>query len=203
MSGTPTSRSIRSAPTERGIAYGTRVPRRRSLRSSPRAGEPSTWRRETGGPTTRTFRYARCETPYVSRSNVADEGCAGIYRQLYTVTHLRAYGASLQRRCDDCSNAGDRAMSLEKSVRSSAYLPRTLSLDSIRRTYIPKNGKMRPLGFRPSDKTAARRSALPRRITSRVQPALYGFNQTRLSHRPGGSPSIGESNGMSGDLVQC
>src|SRR5258705_78797 len=30
MSGTPTSRSTRSAPTERGIAYGTRVPGRRT-----------------------------------------------------------------------------------------------------------------------------------------------------------------------------
>jgi hypothetical protein len=50
-------------PEERGIAYGTRVLRRRSLRSSLRTGEPSTWRRETGGQTTRTSRYARCETP--------------------------------------------------------------------------------------------------------------------------------------------
>src|SRR5262245_7132885 len=63
MSGTPTSRSTRSAPTERGIAYRTRVPRRRSLRSSRRAGEPSTGRRETGDLTTKTSRYARCETP--------------------------------------------------------------------------------------------------------------------------------------------
>ena len=63
MSGTPTSRSTRSAPTERGIAYQTRVSRRRSLRSSPRTGEPSTWRRETGGLMTKMSRYARCETP--------------------------------------------------------------------------------------------------------------------------------------------
>ena len=58
MSGAPTSRSTRSASTERGIAYGTRVLWRRSLRSSPRTGEPSTWRRETGGLTTRTSRFA-------------------------------------------------------------------------------------------------------------------------------------------------
>jgi hypothetical protein len=63
MSGTAMSRSTRSAPTERGIAYRTRVPRRRSLRSSPRTGEPSTWRRETGGLMTKMSRYARCETP--------------------------------------------------------------------------------------------------------------------------------------------
>ena len=56
MSGTPTSRSTRSAPTERGIAYGTRVLWQRSLRSSPRTGEPSTWRRETGGRITKTFK---------------------------------------------------------------------------------------------------------------------------------------------------
>src|SRR5215472_1466700 len=43
MSGTPTSCSTRSAPTERGIAYWARAPRRRSLRNSPRTGEPSTW----------------------------------------------------------------------------------------------------------------------------------------------------------------
>src|SRR6516165_10775135 len=41
-------------------------------------GKPTTWRRETGGLTTETFRYARCETPKRSwelSANVADEGC--------------------------------------------------------------------------------------------------------------------------------
>src|ERR1700694_2213438 len=64
--------------TEHGIAYGTRVLGRRSLHSSPRRGKPATWRRETGGLTTQTSRYARCETPKRSwelSANVADEGC--------------------------------------------------------------------------------------------------------------------------------
>jgi hypothetical protein len=39
---------LRLAPRERGIAYGARALRRRSLRSSPRTGEPFTWRREAG-----------------------------------------------------------------------------------------------------------------------------------------------------------
>ena len=56
MSGAPTSRSTCSAPSERGIAYGTRVLWQRSLHSSPRTGEPSTWRRETGGRITKTFK---------------------------------------------------------------------------------------------------------------------------------------------------
>src|SRR5262249_35619665 len=49
MSGAPTSRSTRSAPTERGIAYRARVPGRRSPRSSQRWGKPITGPRGTGG----------------------------------------------------------------------------------------------------------------------------------------------------------
>ena len=45
------------------IAYGTRVLWQQSLRSSPRTGKPSTWRRETGNSTPGLERYARCETP--------------------------------------------------------------------------------------------------------------------------------------------
>jgi len=48
MSGTPNWHSKRSAWTEHGIAYRTRVPRQRSLRSSQRWGKPTTRRRETG-----------------------------------------------------------------------------------------------------------------------------------------------------------
>src|SRR5215831_8657518 len=49
MSGAPTSRSIRSAPPERGMTYRTRVPGSQSSRSSQRWGEPATGRRGTGG----------------------------------------------------------------------------------------------------------------------------------------------------------
>jgi hypothetical protein len=49
MSGAPTSRSTRSAPPERGMAYRTRVPRSQSPRSSQRWGEPTTRQRGTGG----------------------------------------------------------------------------------------------------------------------------------------------------------
>jgi hypothetical protein len=49
MSGVPTSRSIRSAPPERGMPYRTRVPGSQSPRSSQRWGEPATGRRGTGG----------------------------------------------------------------------------------------------------------------------------------------------------------
>jgi hypothetical protein len=38
----------RQALEKFGIAYGARALWRRSLRSSPRTGKPSTWRRETG-----------------------------------------------------------------------------------------------------------------------------------------------------------
>src|SRR3954469_5861086 len=58
MNGTPKSRSIRSTPTERGMAYRARASRSRSLHSSRRSGKPATGRRETGGLTTRTSRYA-------------------------------------------------------------------------------------------------------------------------------------------------
>src|SRR2546425_12325494 len=40
---------VRLSLRECGIAYGTRVLRRRSLHSSQRTGKPSTRRRETGG----------------------------------------------------------------------------------------------------------------------------------------------------------
>src|SRR5688572_24180438 len=46
--GAPTVRSIRLTCSKRGIAYGARALWRRSLHSSPRAGKPSTWRREAG-----------------------------------------------------------------------------------------------------------------------------------------------------------
>jgi hypothetical protein len=49
MSGAPTSRSLRSAPPERGMTYRTRVPGSRSPRSSRRSGKPATGRRGTGG----------------------------------------------------------------------------------------------------------------------------------------------------------
>jgi hypothetical protein len=45
MNETPTSRSTRSAPPERGMAYRTRVPGSRSPRSSRRSGKPATRRR--------------------------------------------------------------------------------------------------------------------------------------------------------------
>lgn len=44
---------LRLANEECGIAYGTRVLWRRSLRSSSRTGKPSTWRREAGVATAR------------------------------------------------------------------------------------------------------------------------------------------------------
>jgi hypothetical protein len=69
--GTPTSRSIRPAQGEYGIAYGTRVLWRRSANSSRgsyappgRTGKPSTRRSGTGvDRSTGMVRYARCETP--------------------------------------------------------------------------------------------------------------------------------------------
>ena len=48
MRGAPTSRSTRSAPPERGMAYGARALGSRSPRSSLRWGKPITWRRGTG-----------------------------------------------------------------------------------------------------------------------------------------------------------
>ena len=56
--GAPKSRSIRRSVRESGIAYGARALWRRSLRSSPRAGKPSTWRREAGVSITQRARYA-------------------------------------------------------------------------------------------------------------------------------------------------
>ena len=54
---------VRNDTVNHEIAYGTRVLWQQSLRSSPRTGKPSTWRRETGNSTPRLRRYARCETP--------------------------------------------------------------------------------------------------------------------------------------------
>jgi hypothetical protein len=54
----PTSRSIRRSVRESGIAYGARALWQRSLRSSPRTGEPSTWQREAGVSITQRARSA-------------------------------------------------------------------------------------------------------------------------------------------------
>jgi hypothetical protein len=43
---------------KRGIAYGARALWQRSLRSSPRTGKPSTWRREAGVQDAKIRRYA-------------------------------------------------------------------------------------------------------------------------------------------------
>ena len=48
---------------KRGIAYRARALWQRSLRSSPRTGKPSTWRREAGVLGSRIQRYAKCRTP--------------------------------------------------------------------------------------------------------------------------------------------
>jgi hypothetical protein len=45
---------------KRGIAYGARALWQRSLRSSPRTGKPSTWRREAGVQGAELQRYAQC-----------------------------------------------------------------------------------------------------------------------------------------------
>src|SRR6266851_4689581 len=54
----PKSRSTRRSVREGGIAYGARALWQRSLRSSPRAGKPSTWRREAGVSITQRERSA-------------------------------------------------------------------------------------------------------------------------------------------------
>jgi hypothetical protein len=66
MSGAPTSRSTRSAPTERGIAYRTRVPGRRSPRSSQRWGKPITGQRGTGGAVSQKERVRNGQLPDLS-----------------------------------------------------------------------------------------------------------------------------------------
>jgi hypothetical protein len=70
MSGGPTSRSLRLAVTEHGMAYGARALGSRSRGSSRGShappgdtGEPCTGRSTTGGRSAGATRYARCETP--------------------------------------------------------------------------------------------------------------------------------------------
>ena len=48
---------------KRGIAYRARALWQRSLRSSPRTGKPSTWRREAGVLGSRIQKYAKCKEP--------------------------------------------------------------------------------------------------------------------------------------------
>src|SRR3954471_17721944 len=73
MDGAPTSRSTRSAPTERGMTYRARAPWSRSLRSSRRPGEPATWRRETGWATSERRRVRDARGPEPSGCRLAGE----------------------------------------------------------------------------------------------------------------------------------
>ena len=68
MSGRPNPCSKRDMMTKHEIACRVRVPRgaapgRRRPRSSRRAGKPPTWRRGSGSPAFRPWRYTRCGSP--------------------------------------------------------------------------------------------------------------------------------------------
>jgi hypothetical protein len=80
MKGAPTSCSTRSAPPERGLAYGARALGRRSPRRRRRWGKPTTGRRGTGELTTHEGRAARGGTPtpsWASSESGADAGSRG------------------------------------------------------------------------------------------------------------------------------
>jgi hypothetical protein len=73
MSGSPTSRSTRSAPTERGMTYRTRVPGSQSPRSSQRWGESATGRRGTGGAASERGRVRDGQLPEPSGGRTTGE----------------------------------------------------------------------------------------------------------------------------------
>ena len=73
MRGAPTSRSLRSAPPERGMTYRTRVPRSQSPHSSQRWGEPATGRRGTGGAAFERERVRDGHLPELSGGRTAGE----------------------------------------------------------------------------------------------------------------------------------
>src|SRR6516165_7721571 len=220
MSGTPTSRSTRSAPSERGIAYGTRVLWQRSLRSSPRTGEPSTWRRETGGRITKTFKVREMRNAETVLGIIRERGSRrlpleDIYRQLYNPDlYLRAYGRIYRN--DGAMTPGSTpetvdAMSLEKIgtiiglLRQERY-----RWTPVRRMYIPKkSGKLRPLGMPTwSDKLLQEviRSLLEAYYEPQFSRHSHGFRPERGCHTALGEITRhwrGVKWYIEGDLVQC
>ena len=220
MSGASTSRSTRSAPSERGIAYGTRVLWQRSLRSSPRTGEPSTWRRETGGRITKTFKVREMRNAETVLGIIRERGSRrlpleDIYRQLYNPDlYLRAYGRIYRN--DGAMTPGSTpetvdAMSLEKIgaiiglLRQERY-----RWTPVRRTYIPKkSGKWRPLGIPTwSDKLLQEviRSLLEAYYEPQFSKHSHGFRSGRGCHTALGEITQhwrGVKWYIEGDLVQC
>ena len=221
MSGTPTSRSTRSAPTERGIAYGARAPRRRSLRSSPRAGKPPTWRRETGGSDGQRRRYARCGTPkrswdhprtWQTRTAAGGRLSTTVQPDLY----LRAYGriyrnagamtqASTAETVDGMSLAKIDAHHRRCSARSATGGPRCGGRTSPRRI-----GKLRPLGYPDLvGQAAARSDPLPPGgvLRAAVQPTTPTASGPAAAATPpcGRSPQhwTGTKWFIEGDISEC
>ena len=136
-----------------------RAPWRRSLRNSPRPGEPSTWRRETGGrtPRRRGTRDARRRNGF---GIIRERGrrrlpLEDIYRQLFNPDlYLRAYGriyrndgamtpGSTPRNCG-CHVPGENPTLIDL-LRQEGY-----RWTPVRRTYIPKkSGNFGRSAFRP------------------------------------------------------
>jgi hypothetical protein len=144
---------------ERGIAVEARASRRRSLRSSPRAGKPSTWRREAG-----VFDYPEREVREMRNAEtilgvIRERGRQGlplerVYRLLFSrELFLLAYGKIARNRGALTPGATKETvdgMSLAKidaiigALRFERY-----RWTPARRVYIEKQGSMkkRPLGL--------------------------------------------------------
>ena len=152
-------RARTSTDRESGIAYGARALRRRSPRSSPRAGKPSTWRRGAGDSASPGAGGTRDAGRRNVLAIIRDRGRQGTAAggRLSTTVQPGPVPARLradlpERRCADPGVTAETVdgMSLAKIegiIERSA--PERYRWTPVRRVYIEKKGstKQRPLGI--------------------------------------------------------
>ena len=114
MSGAPTSRSTRSAPTEHGMAYRARALRSRSPRSSWGTGKPSTGRRGTGEAASQRARVRDGQLPDPSGGRLAGE--------LLEIERLTS-SSGRGRQKSACAGNSLAAFSTARPVRGAVGLP--------------------------------------------------------------------------------
>ena len=196
VSGRPKPRSTRASTRNLKIAYRARAPGRRSLHSSPRPGEPATWRREAGSSMAVTEEVRDMRDAETTLAIIRERGKRGlplerVYRQLFNQDlYLRAYGR-LYRNAGAMTKGttpetvdGMSRHKIEEII--AAVRHERFRWAPVRRAYILKgNGKLRPLGiptWRDKLLQEVMRSILEAYYEPQFSPTSHGFRPERGCH---------------------